>query len=300
MTDPLRLFMKHENGAEAPFFNRMKIQFLGTGAAEGVPAVFCNCDYCKKIRLLGEEEFRTRSQVLIDGVLSVDFPPDAYAHSLRFGVEFGKLKYLLVTHSHMDHFYAHDFILHGYKYAKSDNDLLQIYGNSEVKSVFDECTRREMKPEVAPHLAFRLVAPFQTIMVGEYKVIVIPASHEKKEDCLLYYIERAGKGYLHLYDTGRMKDEAFDYLAMQGARADVVAFDCTFTDRVGGEGARHMGIEDNRLMKEKLMTSGVINADTKLIVTHFSHNADPTRARLAEIEKKYGVTAAYDGMELVI
>lgn len=276
----------------------MKIQFLGTGAAEGVPAVFCNCEYCKHIRTLGPKEYRTRSQVLIDGVLSVDFPPDAYAHALRFGAEFGKLNYVLVTHSHMDHFYAHDFILFGYKYARTVSESLHIYGNSEVKGVFDECTRREMKDEVAPHLIFHILQPFQTFQMGEYKVIVIPASHEKKEDCLLYYIERGGKGYLHLYDTGRMKDEAFDYLSDQGAKADVVAFDCTFADRIGGEGARHMGIEDNMLMKRKLLDRGIVGNDTKFVVTHFSHNANPTRTRLTEMEKVYGVTAAFDGMEL--
>ena len=31
----------------------MKIQYLGTGAAEGIPAIFCECDTCKKARELG-------------------------------------------------------------------------------------------------------------------------------------------------------------------------------------------------------------------------------------------------------
>lgn len=278
----------------------MKILFMGTGAAEGVPAVFCNCDHCKKIRAAGQEEYRTRSQVLIDGVLSVDFPPDAYAHSLRFGSPFSGLKYLLATHSHMDHFYAHDFILFGYKYAKPESDKLSIYGNSEVGKVFSECTRREMKPEVAKNVEFNLLKPFSEFETGGYRVVVIPASHEKSEECLLFYIERNGKGYLHLYDTGRMRDDAFDYLAERRAKADVVAFDCTFADHTGGEGARHMGIVDDMLMKEKLVSRGIVDGKTRYIITHFSHNADPTRARLSEIERKYGVTAAYDGLEIEV
>ena len=32
----------------------MKILYLGTGAAEGVPAVFCNCDTCREARRRGE------------------------------------------------------------------------------------------------------------------------------------------------------------------------------------------------------------------------------------------------------
>lgn len=265
-----------------------------------MPAVFCNCEYCKNIRELGIEYYRTRAQVLIDDVLSVDFPPDAYYHSLRFRAEFAKLKYLLVTHSHMDHFYAHDFILFGYKYAKTESETLEIFGNSEVKSVFDESTRREMKPQVAPRVNFHTIVPYQNFSVGEYRVMSLPASHEKSEDCLLYFIGRGDKGYLHLYDTGRMNDEVFGYLAKAHVRADVVAFDCTFADRTGGESARHMGIEDDMLMKQKLLECGVIDERTKLVITHFSHNANPTPSRLAALEKKYGVIAAYDGMEEVL
>ena len=31
----------------------MKIKYLGTAAAEGVPAIFCNCETCKEARKLG-------------------------------------------------------------------------------------------------------------------------------------------------------------------------------------------------------------------------------------------------------
>lgn len=273
----------------------MKIQFLGTGAAEGVPAIFCNCENCKFIRSLGESEYRTRSQVLIDGCLSIDFPPEAYAHSLKFGVELSNLKYLIVTHTHMDHFYAHDFILRGYKYAELAEPRLEIYGNAEVKRVFDECTAREMKPEVAPHIKVTEIKPYQVFNAGEYKVITIPANHSKAEDALLFYVEHGGKGYLHLYDTGRISDKAFDYLAENGAKADVVCFDCTFAEHTGGDSARHMGIEDNMFMQQKLSRRGIIDKNTKLVISHFSHNSNPTREHLKIIEEQYGVTAAYDG-----
>ncbi len=273
----------------------MKIKFLGTGAAEGVPALFCNCEYCKTIRSLGESEYRTRSQVLIDDVLSIDFPPDAYAHSLRFGAEFSKLKYILATHSHMDHFYAHDFILRGYKYAVFSEPCLDIYGNSEVKKVFGECTAREMKPDVAPHVNCSVIKPYQDLNIGEYRVLTLPANHSKREDALLFYVERGGKGYLHLYDTGRISDEAFDFLSDNNANIKLVCFDCTFIEQTGGDSARHMGIEDDMHMKQKLFERGLVDGNTKLIISHFSHNSNPTRAHLKKIEKQYGVIAAYDG-----
>lgn len=275
----------------------MKLKFLGTGAAEGVPAMFCNCENCKNIRKLGESEFRTRSQVIIDDCISIDFPPEAYAHSLKYGVNFSLLKYVLVTHSHMDHFYAHDFILRGYKYAEVQQPVLQIYGNSEVHKVFKECTAREMKPDVAQNLSFKEISSYNMFDLDEYKILTVPAQHSKTEDCLLYFIQRGNKGYLHFYDTGRVDERAFEYLAANGAKASAVAFDCTFAERTAGEISRHMGIEDNLEMKNKLLKYGIIDGSAKILITHFSHNCNPTRVHLSELEKKYCVTAVYDGFE---
>lgn len=278
----------------------MKILYMGTGAAEGVPAMFCNCQNCINIRKLGSSEFRSRSQILIDGELSVDFPPEAYVHSLRFGVNYSSLKNILVTHSHMDHFYAHDFILRGYKYASFGCDKLNIYGNAEVLKVFSECTAREMKPEVSPYIQINEVAPFQSFKVGDYRVMAIPAKHSKTEDALIYYIEKGGKGYLHLYDTGAVSEQAIKYLADNGAKANLISFDCTFADSPSSPAARHMGINEDISVRDDLLRYGIADGETKSVITHFSHNSNPTRARLKAIEDKYGVTAAYDGLEVEI
>ncbi len=278
----------------------MKIRFLGTGAAEGVPAVFCGCENCISIRAMGAAEIRTRSQVVIDDDLSVDFPPEAFVHSLKYGVDLSRLKYLLVTHSHCDHFYAHDFILRGYKYAKINEPVLEIYGNAEVGAVFAECTSREMKPSVAPNLKFNRIGAYRTFEMGDYKIISIPARHGNTEEALLYYIEKRGAGYLHLYDTGIISDEAVAFLAKCGAKANAVAFDCTFGENESGENSRHMGLPDNMKVKDKLLKSGIIDGATKLVITHFSHNCNPMREKLSLLGKEYGVIAAYDGFTLEI
>ena len=145
----------------------MKLQFLGTGAAEGAPAVFCQCDVCRELRKRGEKEYHTRAQFLIDDAVGIDYPPDAYYHALRFGVDLSKLRYLLVTHSHMDHFYAHDFILRGYKYCTHIEEPLTIYGNEEVAKVFQECTRREMREEVANRIRLQVVSAFKPFVFGD-------------------------------------------------------------------------------------------------------------------------------------
>ena len=44
----------------------MKLKYLGTAAAEGVPALFCTCEVCRKSMELGGKNIRTRSQAIID------------------------------------------------------------------------------------------------------------------------------------------------------------------------------------------------------------------------------------------
>ncbi len=277
----------------------MHIIYLGTGAAEGIPALFCNCEYCRGVRQRGGREIRTRSQILIDGELSIDFPPDAFCHTRN--IDLSAVKYLLVTHSHMDHFYAHDFILRGYKYAAGMTEpILRIYGNQEVMNVFRECTKREMKPEVIGHFELCSVGAFEEISFGEYRVYSLLAQHSSEEP-LLYLIEKGGKRVLHLTDTGRLPDDSVRYLAeIGGAPADLITFDCTFLFAPTDPFARHMGLDENVRTFDRLKEIGLADGHTKKVITHFSHNACPSPAALARAEREFGVIAAYDGLEIEI
>lgn len=278
----------------------MKLKFLGTGAAEGVPAEFCNCAVCREVRRRGPAEYRTRSQVLVDGVLSIEFPPDAYCHALRFGIDYSRLRYVLVTHSHMDHFYAHDFILRGYKYAPGTAEPMRVYGNEEVKKVFDECTRREMRPDVLPNVPFTVVAPYCPVSLGEdYRVLPLPARHTREERALVYLIEGGGRRYLHLTDTCGLEDEAIGFLQdyLGGAAVDFASFDCTFLFRTAGRNARHMGLEDADALRSEFLRRGIADGHTVCAITHFSHSSAPFSEAVERAGREYQFLPAYDGME---
>ncbi len=58
----------------------MNVFFLGTGAAEGIPALFCDCTICKATKKTGGPDKRTRSTVLIDETIKIDLPPDTLYH----------------------------------------------------------------------------------------------------------------------------------------------------------------------------------------------------------------------------
>jgi hypothetical protein len=200
----------------------------------------------------------------------------------------------------MDHFYAHDFILRGYKYAQLCEDKLAIFGNEEICKVYDECTKREMKPEVVDHLSVNKIKPFQSFEIGDYRVLTIPAQHCKNEEALLFYIEQGGKGYLQLYDTGAVSDEAIEFLAKNNAKVDVVAYDCTFAGVSNGRSLRHLSVVEDVEIGNRLKKAGVTTDKTLSIITHFSHNSNPLRKNLKELEDKYNMIAAYDGMVIEV
>lgn len=285
----------------------MKLTFLGTGAAEGVPAVFCDCETCQTVRKRGETEFHTRSQFMIDDCLCIDFPPDAYAHCLRFGTDYRKLRYLLVTHSHMDHFYAHDFILRGYKYAGSPlRSPLHIYGNADVLRVFEESTRREIKEDVAANIRMHLIEPFRSFTLDDgtdgYTVTPLLANHGKI-NANLYLIEQGDKSYLHMTDTGRLPTQTVEFLQNRFSgrkKVSFVTFDCTFVFNEAGEISRHMGLPDNRITQTLLEEKGICDGSTRYAITHYSHNNVPLSENLRRAEREYGYIASFDGLSVEI
>lgn len=277
----------------------MRIQFLGTGAAEGIPALFCQCDFCKWARANGQ--VRSRSQILLDGELSIDYPPDAFYHAACSGADFSAIRYLFVTHAHMDHFFAGDFVLRGYKYATvMTAPVLDLYCNAETEEVYREVTRRELKPEIGANIRLHPVRPFEQIRAGEWTVYPLLARHSSREP-VLYLFEKGGKRILHLHDTALLPEEDYAFLAsLGGAPLDAVILDCTFLFDRADEHARHMGLHENAKILARLEELALLDGHTKRIVTHFSHNSAPTPERLARAEAEFGVTAAFDGMELEI
>lgn len=278
----------------------MKLKFLGTAAAEGVPAVFCNCDNCKRARSRGGKDIRTRSQILIDSDTLFDFPMDTYMHVLRYGLDLSAVKRVLISHAHMDHCYPQEFIMRGGPFAHALTEkYVEVICNETVREIFLNDTAREIRPEVAQDIIVTAVRPFERLTRGDMTVIPLPAAHTKGEECLVYYVERGGKGALILNDTGVLDAEIYGRLFDMGGRADVVTFDCTYGNMRHGAG-RHMGLLDAADQAKVLDKKGVLKSDAKLICTHFSHNIGLDFAAMQREADKSGFAVAYDGMEVEV
>ncbi len=274
----------------------MKLKYLGTGAAEGWPALFCSCESCKKARQLGGKNIRTRSQALVDNKLLIDLPPDTYMHYLQHGFPLPAITDILVTHSHSDHFYPKELEMRCRPYCDEHAVKLSIYGNRTVEALYREEVRHE--PDIENFNCFVPVKPFQVYEVASYQVIPLKALHDSREECLIYCIKGQSKQLLYCHDTGIFPRETWDYLVWNKIKADAVSLDCT--TGIEADGGNHMGVEDVISMKKDMIQRKIADENTVFVAAHFSHNGKLMHQELEDRFRAENIQVAYDGLEINI
>lgn len=274
----------------------MKIQYLGTAAAEGQPALFCHCDTCAYAVANGGKDIRTRSQAVIDDQLLVDFPPDTYQHVLQHGLKLKDIRSLIITHSHHDHFFAQDLMMRIAPFAHGTaGKKLTVYGNDKVRCLYEGQAINRDQAQLEHVMTFCQVQPYVPFVTLEgYTVTPLLANHDPQEQCLIYLIEKDGKCIFYSNDTGLYPQQTWAYL--QGRHLDLVSFDCTMV--LQKEGTNHMGLPDNREAKQKLIELGCVDDTTRFVVTHFSHNGGATHEQIVREAEADGFIVAYDGFTL--
>ena len=268
----------------------VKVHFLGTAAFEGIPSLFCRCELCAKAKQLGGKNIRTRSSVIIDDELKIDFPPDTYLHMLRDGIDLENIKDLILTHSHSDHLYAKDLAARLPGYARPAEHCIGIYGNDlTIRKCFRALGDGKGK--------FRLhrVEPFQRTETETATIVPLPANHDPRETCLIYYIEKNGKTILYGHDSGWFPDRTWEWL--HGKKLDLAILECTSGHLPA---TTHMNVDAVLRTKERFHDLGLMKPDGIIVVTHFSHNAHLLHEDLTELFAPHDIIVAYDGMVLHI
>lgn len=268
----------------------MKITFLGTAAAEGMPALFCNCKYCKEARKRGGKNIRTRSQSLINDDLLIDFTADSYMHSIKSNIDLSKIDTLLVTHSHEDHFYPL-----GFESLQHSRKKITLVANENVRSILEKSV-----PKYEASLnSFIIPEDYIPINLGKYTVIPMPAYHalEKQgEKAKIYLISDGSKTLLYAHDTGKIYDESLEFMRNEKIHIDFCTMDCTAAFFEGFYLSSHMNFEYCSFTKNQLLEYGIADEDTVFYVNHFSHNAWPLHEEMCVEGKKRGFGVSYDGL----
>lgn len=274
----------------------MRMQYLGTAAYEGTPAVFCTCATCTAARKAGGRNIRTHAQALVNERILLDFGPDTYAHALRYGLDLAQLHTCLITHTHSDHFYPEDLLarMDGYCTLQTEYPLV-IYGSAETGEQLHRLLGTE--EDRLGRLQFHEVHAFEPFEAEDCRITPLPAVHGTKQPLvyLIQELQRGGKTLLYAHDTYIFDDETWQWLADNAPHLDLVSLDCTMGLQGGAAGC-HMSIADDCVVRDRLLQMGLADEHTHFIANHFSHNGGLTYDRATDPEVNRWMEISYDGM----
>ena len=273
----------------------MRLRFLGTGAAEGWPAVFCRCAPCARARELGGRNLRSRASLGVDRTFQFDFGPDAY-HQVLCGHDLSAVQHLIFTHSHHDHLIPDDLDLRRPPFAHGVAGPLEIWGNERVVGAI----ARRFRDPAALGLHLHELRPFAETAVGDARLVPLLADHDKAETCLIHLFGRGGRWLLYGHDTGYFPEATWEHLAAWAAqhRLDVALLDCT--NGPGPGRANHMGLAAAAEVRARLLQLGAAGPQTRFVTTHFSHNGGLLHDQLVAAAAPLGLEVAHDGLEVAV
>lgn len=273
----------------------MKLQYLGTGGGGGIPEMFCSCRVCQNARTRRGQELRNRHMALIDDELCIDLPCDARSSFLFWNVDAQKIRYLLVTHNHYDHFLADNLIS-----RPAGAQPIQVFisrGSGQEIARKSEKFRnapvgQNVRPVCAPEVHF--VQSFAPFTCGRFRVTPLPARHDPAVETLNFLIETGEKTVLWLHDTGLPAEETVEHLRKIRPQIDFVSMDCALP-RGRHISDDHMDILRCNETTELLRQLGCVNGNTAVYLSHIGHLVECTHEELAAQAGQYGFQVAYDG-----
>lgn len=284
-----------------------QIQILGSAAAEGIPAIFCNCRVCREAWKNGGKDIRMRTAYKLNDHVRIDFGPDTLAQEFKFQLHSENLKHLFISHSHEDHLYANllDYRMPGFSVVEEDN-ILNIYGNPGVMRALNLffCDKPYFRFN-GDFRRFRLnpvqVEPFQPIVLEEEDMEFIPLKADHMIGIITeipnFYVFRVGTSWgMVANDTGYFREETWQFLEEKKFKFDLVISDCTggILDLERG----HMSGKYVVMTKERLEKIGSVTGSTKYYINHFSHNGQATHAELEAHFNPFGIQVGYDGLKI--
>ena len=253
----------------------MRIRFLGTGGAEGIPAIGCDCHNCARARREGGRLARLRPCVLfsLPGYeLLMDTPPDIREELEVNGVR--KIDGIFLSHEHADHTGG----LKEFMFWRQSIDLFaepRLYRRL-IREYWDN-----RLPEVVSYLA---VHPGAEVRFKGFSFTPFEVQHTVP--CFGLAIYEGPHRVFHVADSG---DRLSNFARCLITKADVLIVNTPFFSPVETE--KHVSVEEAISLKAEL---GV----KRLVLTHIAHHNLPHDELEDYVAQFEGVTVAYDGLTI--
>ena len=292
----------------------MKITFLGTGAGEGYPGLWCRCPHCDYARRHGGKNVRTNSCALVDDGLMIDISHGGFDMAARMGLDLSQATSLLITHPHEDHVYPKHLLWRrtdekniGLPYANqislggprfTEVPPLKMFGNRFTKEMLERyfVSNYEQKYTSFEELGieFHTVAEDAAFETDGYVIQPVRGNHVKTGFSHGYIISKEDKTLLYALDSGMYDDDMIELLMSR--RYDLIVMEGTtgLNDQHGG----HMSLEGNKKMLDLFRRNGCMKEDCRFVLTHMSPHWCPPHDFYAGMVALEGMELAWDGRVL--
>jgi phosphoribosyl 1,2-cyclic phosphate phosphodiesterase len=251
----------------------MRISFLGTGAAGGVPLYGCACSACQRGHLQAAHQRRPCSALVEDGETRLLLDAGLMDLHARFAP--GTLSAILLTHFHPDHVQG----LFHLRWGRGTP--IPVYAPPDPEG----CADLTKHPGL---LDFQRLAEFEPLVIGSLTVTPLPMIHSKPT--FGYAIENAqGARFAYLTDTAGLPPSTEKFLLAWSPTG--LALDCSHPPRAQ-PGRNHNDWNQALHIVETLRPA-------RTWLTHISHDLDrwqlETQPTLPE-----SVSIAVDGEQAVL
>lgn len=273
----------------------MKITFLGTAAAPGIPMPYCNCETCKHARRFHGKNMRKRCAYLINKDLLVDMGPDLFTACAIHNVDLLQMKYTLITHSHLDHIFVQNLGMRAQGlHRETEIPSMTLVAPPSVMTMLNAYGG----PDDKMNLTRYPIHPYDHVELPDYHVKSIKATHfPAVGDAVNYLIDDGKKKVFIASDTAIYEEAAWTHL--ENKQLDLLVIECTKGFRTDSSPV-HLNVTDMQTMISRMKEIHAVTADTTIYATHFSHQHCPPHEELQGALEAIGVHCAYDGLVLEV
>lgn len=282
----------------------MRIMFLGTSAATSCPLIFCKCKVCENARINKGKDIRKRSSLLINDDLLIDLGPDVTTSAAMYNLDLTKIKYILQTHGHSDHFDAGHLITRLEEYAAENVEHISLLASRETVNTLGMWLKAE-EPEAnifdsswldRLRMDIKYIKHGDCVTIGNYCITPLESLHDIKEDSLIFIISYCNRNIIYGTDLLKISDSAWDIL--KSFKLDIVILDQTYGE--GKNAGGHLDAGQVTDIISKMKVEKIIDESSMIYATHISHERNDIHDVMEKLALANGYHIAYDGLEINI